>query len=507
MKKIKLLILVLIMSFPIMVDAHELVCDTTVSKNHGESFNCYIKLNELPMFDEISGTITSSNDVECKVFRYDSGLQNESQDESKFKLSGAPTKNQIIDFTCEVVGKPTEETTAQVMISDYKYHIFEDDKDAESLILRSSYIKLNKYEEELVIETEDDKPRDTSNNDSLLKTIQDDNLELSFSKFITKYEIEVLFEVEQLDLKVLPVNKNAIVKIEGNQKLEIGKNTIDIYVTSPDNKTTTCYSLYITRLARGEEIYYPKKDATLSNMTVTGYSIKFNKDIYEYHIHLDRNTSKVEVNPTTTYEDAIVDISKTNNLVNNDIITVTVTSADGTNIQKYKIRVTKDAPKKDYSLYITLGIIIIVFLVVAYLFLRTSKKEKNDPLLRLKTDKRKVNKGAKFDDSGVPILGEEEIKENLSNEQPQNIINEQSGVAEIITTNNVIDNNLNKVTPMQTNIDLNVQASAQPIPVTEEVKVENTVTSSLNSNTPVLDLNNTTVEQSLVNEDVETLDI
>ena len=326
-------------------------------------------------------------------------------------------------------------------------------------------------------------------------------------EFITKYEIEVLFEVEQLDLKVLPVNKNAIVKIEGNQKLEIGKITIDIYVTSPDNKTTTCYSLYITRLARGEEIYYPKKDATLSNMTVTGYSIKFNKDIYEYHIHLDRNTSKVEVNPTTTYEYAIVDISKTNNLVNNDIITVTVTSADGTNIQKYKIRVTKDAPKKDYSLYITLGIIIIVFLVVAYLFLRTSKKEKNDPLLRLKTDKRKVNKGAKFDDSGVPILGEEEIKENISNEQPQNIINEQSGVAEIITTNNVIDNNLNKVTPMQTNIDLNVQASAQPIPVTEEVKVENTVTSSLNSNTPVLDLNNTTVEQSLVNEDVETLDI
>ena len=145
MKKIKLLILVLIMSFPIMVDAHELVCDTTVSKNHGESFNCYIKLNELPMFDEISGTITSSNDVECKVFRYDSGLQNVSQEDSKFKLSGTPTKNQIIDFTCEVVGKPTEETTAQVMISDYKYHIFEDDKDAESLILRSSYIKLNKY--------------------------------------------------------------------------------------------------------------------------------------------------------------------------------------------------------------------------------------------------------------------------------------------------------------------------------------------------------------------------
>ena len=509
MKKIRLFILVLFMSFPALVNAHELVCDTSVAKNYGESFNCYIKVDSLPVFDEISGTITSTDNVKCELFKYDSGLTNEIVDASNtlFKFKGTPTKNQIIDITCEVIGKPAEATTAQVTIPDYKYHIFEDDQDAESLILRSSYININKYEEELVIETEDDKPRDTSNNDSLLKSIQDDNLDLSFSKFITKYELSVLYEVEQLDLKILPANKNAIIKIEGSQKLEIGENIIDIYVTSPDNKTTTCYTLYITRLARGEEIYYPKKDATLSNLTVTGYSIKFEKDIFEYHIHLDRNTSKVEVNPTTTYEDAIVDISKTENLENGDLITITVTSADGTNIQKYTIRVTKDAPKKDYSLYIILGIICIIFVIVVYLFMRTSKKEKNDPLLRLKTDKRKVNKGAKFDASGVPILDGEATPQGEKVETEQNIINEQSNVAEIIQTPNIVDDNLNKVTPMQTNINLNVSKSAQPIPVTEEVKVENTVSSSLNSNTPVLDLNNTNVENSITSNDIDTLDI
>lgn len=505
MKRIKSIILVVFMLFPFSVDAHELVCDTTMAKNNGESFTCYVKVNENHMFDEISGTITSTDNISCKIFKYDSNLTNSESSDNKFKFNGSPSKNEFLDITCDVIGKPIEEEKAQVYISDYRYHIYESDVDAESLILRSEYININKYTEDLIVEDEDDKPRDTSNNDSLLKSIQDNNLDLSFSKFITVYELEVLYELEQLNLKILPANKAAIIKIEGSQKLEIGENIIDIYVTSPDNKSTTCYTLKVNRLARGEAIYYPKKDATLSNMTVTGYSIKFEKEKFEYHIHLDSDTSKVEVNPTTTYKDAVVQISNTNNLQNGDIITVTVTSADGTNVEKYLIRVTKDAPKKDYTLYIVLGIIIIIGGLVLYLFLRTSKKEKNDPLLRLKTDKRKVNKGDKFDTSGVPIIDEEVVNEK--EEPQQNIISENSSVANIIEATNVVDNNLNKVTPMQSNIELNVQTAAQPIPVSETVEINNTTSSSLNNNVPLINLTNTNIESTIVNDDVDTLDL
>ena len=71
MKKIRLIILVLFMLFPLHIDAHELVCDTAMSKNYGESFNCYVKLNALTIYDEISGTITSTDNVKCSIFRFD----------------------------------------------------------------------------------------------------------------------------------------------------------------------------------------------------------------------------------------------------------------------------------------------------------------------------------------------------------------------------------------------------------------------------------------------------
>ena len=225
-------------------------------------------------------------------------------------------------------------------------------------------------------------PRNTSNPDSLLKVLYEDNLNFVFSRFVTIYNQEVLYDVEKLNLNVTANNPSATIRIVGNgidnnTNLNVGKNQINIFVTSPDGSTTTCYTLNVTRLARGESIYYPEKDATLYSLIVPGYAISFNKDTYEYHIHLTSDVSKLNVNAVPTYDEANVEISSTTNLRNNSIIKVTVTSKDKSTTQDYLIKISKDAPKVNYVPYIIMGVVGILFVTMVIIFIKTSKAKKS----------------------------------------------------------------------------------------------------------------------------------
>lgn len=462
-KKYRFILMLILVIFPINTYAYELNCDNS-SYTYGQSFACQIS-GDIKNYDRLSGTITYDDNIECSITSVAPGLVNgEGTNTSYFNLTGTPSTNELLTLKCDVIEKVPSITNTRVYVNDFKYHELNSGVDEIDEKLSSDYIKLDVYTEQTPVDT---KPRNVSNPDTRLKTLSSEGLNLTFSQFITEYNVEVLYEVEELNLLYTTNNQTSTVEIKGNTKLEVGNNVIDIYVTSISGEQT-CYTLNVTRLARGEEIYYPESDSTLASMTIPGFAIGFDKNVFEYKIHLTRDVNSININTEATHPGATISVSPTDNLINGSVVTVTVTSEDESSTTVYKINITKDAPKKDYSSLIIFIVLILALIGVIALFIITSQKKKNsDPLLSLKKSKRKINKGKSFDASIVPDAS---VQENPLNP------NETVTITEGANT-----------------LDLNTAATVVPTPT------DTTQVASFNQVTPVVNQNVITDPNNQVN--------
>ena len=382
MKNIKYLFL-LILLIPINAYAktreYQLTCGSGPYA-YEETFECYLKGDANVNYDAFSGEIEidSTAPASCEIEYANNGLV--SQEVTKgFKLTGTVSSDEYLKLNCKIDSKPASSGQFQIRIPNLKYHEYDDNSDASNQYIRSNLVQYKGYvSQQQTVET---KPRSTDNPNSRLKSLSDENLEFTFSAFKTEYSLSVAFEVDKLNLVVIPNNEAATYEIVGSQNLEIGENTIDIYVTAPDGVSKTCYTLNINRLKRGEEIYYIEKDATLSSLSIEGYSINFESIIDTYNIHLKYDVDSVKVNAVATNPDAQVDISSTDNLNNGDKINITVTSQDGSVTKVYSINVKKDPKPKDYRSTIYVVSFVTAIAIVIIIILRTNLKNKGNPLL------------------------------------------------------------------------------------------------------------------------------
>ena len=447
MKHIKYLLLILFM-LPINIYAYELKCPEGPF-TYGNTFVCEIKGDNSGEFDELSGSISygSNNILSCRVSAYGDGLQiNRQTPKESFSFIGKSASDTLVSFVCEVTEKNESSITQKVIIEDLKTHILDSNKDAEIEVLRSNDIVIKAYEE-VPQEEVDDRPRKTDNPDSRLKLISDEQLDFVFSQFKTVYDLSVLFEVEDLNLHIVTNNEAATYEIRGDQHLSIGMNVIDIFVTGPDG-SQTCYTLNINRLKRGEDIYYPEKDASLKSLSVDEANINFESIVYDYKIHLSYDVNYITVRAATTVEDAKYTVSSTDDIKNGDTVSVTVTSADGSNSMTYMIHITKDPAPKDYKPIIFISLIILGIGIVIFIIIKTNQKNKTDPLLRLKGDRSKVNYGKKLDMNDIPDAGA-----GVDTSGNINTI-DLTTTAKPIETEEVLDLNMNQTTSVVTTLDL-----------------------------------------------------
>lgn len=394
MKYIKYLLLTILL-IPLSVFAYEIKCDSTSTPyKHEDTFSCILTGNPNVAYDELSGGLEkdATSNLECTIEKVDNGLElNESGTNSATEFSYKGTLNQevIAKYNCKVAVKPTTSKQEQLIIPNLKENISDDNKDATTQVIRSNAVNIQEYIETPTGET---KPRDTSNPDTRAKSvvINGDESIFTFSSFKAIYDIEVRYEVSEISLFIVPNNENATYEVQGNSQLEIGMNVIDIYIISPDQQSKTCYTLNIKRLKRGEEIYYPDKNSDLADLKIEGYPINFESVILEYKIHLTHDVSDVKITATPKESGSKVEISNTSNLYNGAKIDVIVTSADGSSSTTYTIKVTKDAPPKDYRNVIYFGAIIIAIIIVIIIIIITNTRNKNNPLIRSKKKEEKT---------------------------------------------------------------------------------------------------------------------
>ncbi len=195
-----------------------------------------------------------------------------------------------------------------------------------------------------------------------LKSLSLNSGNLTFDPDITEYRMYVPRSLEKLEVEAVAEDSNAEVKIENPESLQIGDNKVTITVTGTDG-TSTIYTLNIIR----KETDQVSTNNYLKELIITGYDIKFDKDVLEYAIALG-NRTYLNVNAYAEDSNAEVTIDNTKYLTKDSVVHVMVRAEDGS-ARIYSIALNKSRITVWQIILIIIGSIILL-LVIAYFVLK-----------------------------------------------------------------------------------------------------------------------------------------
>ena len=382
------IIVLLMIIFPMNVFAFDFTCDSGTYSN-GDKFNCLISgLESNKTYEVVSGDITVPDVLSCSINKQNAGLKGTSSGRS-FNFSGTVQDSTVLNVECSVNREISEAMTVQLTIDNFTTKV---DGTESKEKLRSSLIKVGKKE---VSTTTTTKKRDIENGNSLLKSVTSD-AEFTFSKYITEYNIQVLYSVKEVNFtyeknlsssKVTLASSNKVTMSNNTVNLQledVGKYSFDLIVKSDDGGETV-YTFNVERLEKGEGLYDKTKDATLSNLSLSNYSINFDPKVVNYSIKVDSSVDSITVNATPTVDGASVVVKNNTNIKNGTQIIVSVTALDKNTKIDYVITVKKSL---DYGLAINSGIIgggaLLILIMIFSLIKVLNKKNKDDPIYKYK---------------------------------------------------------------------------------------------------------------------------
>ena len=100
--------------------------------------------------------------------------------------------------------------------------------------------------------------------DATLKSLVIKEQKIDFDSSEKKYYITVNNDVTKLTITATPNNEKAKVDIQGNKKINVGKNTIAVTVTSEDTTKKEVYQIIVTRKDKEKEVIHTCPDVTSS---------------------------------------------------------------------------------------------------------------------------------------------------------------------------------------------------------------------------------------------------
>ncbi len=305
-----------------------------------------------------------------------------------------------------------------------------------------------------------EKPEESNNKDLKSLSVGND-LELTpaFSVDVTEYTLTVGDDITSLDIEAVADDENAEVEITGNDNLLMGENTVEIKVTAEDGTVRT----YTINVTKGDAAAIAETTIALEALSIDGYTLspEFSKNIYEYTLDVpDTSVTSLNVNAISDTEDAAIEIIGNNNLtVGENVITILVKSADGSEVTTYQVIANIHEPEKaqliagiddeDLFLYGGVGlaalVVIIIIIVVAIVKGRKNadddyetyyggftslkndddNKEKNKKAKKDKADKEDNDKDNKESDEVVENVPVGVVAENKESDKKISIADEK----------------------------------------------------------------------------------
>lgn len=160
-----------------------------------------------------------------------------------------------------------------------------------------------------------------------------------FNSETTHYTSTVSFDVDSLNISAIPSDNKATTAISGNMDLVTGENIVSVVVTA-ENGSKKTYTIVVTKEKNPDDL-----DAHLKNITINNAVLRdvFDSEKYEYiceDIYAD--IEKLDILAETKIEGATTEILGNENLeIGTNVITIKVTSKDGSASKEYKILVYK----------------------------------------------------------------------------------------------------------------------------------------------------------------------
>ena len=95
-----------------------------------------------------------------------------------------------------------------------------------------------------------------------LKSLKVDKFKIDFNADTKKYTLSVPYKTKKLNILAEAENPNATINMEGNTTLKVGRNVINIVVTSEDTENKDTYVLSVTREKEEQKVVQTCPDET-----------------------------------------------------------------------------------------------------------------------------------------------------------------------------------------------------------------------------------------------------
>ena len=173
-------------------------------------------------------------------------------------------------------------------------------------------------------------------------TLSEGILTPDFNSDINYYAATVANSINSVEINAVKESVDAKVVGLGTHELELGKNLIQLDVTSKDDVINT-YTVVIYRTENS--------DATLSNLTIRNHEFNpiFDKNVTSYNLSIDSTINELDIIATPTDPNSNVQITGNNNLITGEnTVTINVTAPDGITTKSYVLNVTKQISQNNY---------------------------------------------------------------------------------------------------------------------------------------------------------------
>ena len=206
---------------------------------------------------------------------------------------------------------------------------------------------------------------ENGNSKALLKELSLSDGTITFDSNVFDYNVVVEYGTSNIAVVAESMDPADNVVINGGEELEVGGlNEISVTVTSPTGEASNTYTIYVERR---EENITISSDSLLSDLSINGYKIKFDAKQTEYDVTIKEGVKELDITAIPNSDRAYVTIEGNENLVNGDEIKIRVTAEDNS-YTDYFIKVS--AKRKGGNVFLTIFVIIIIIVVLAYLVLR-----------------------------------------------------------------------------------------------------------------------------------------
>lgn len=160
----------------------------------------------------------------------------------------------------KISATPTD-SSAKVQISDNYKSLKKGDNNIDIVVTSEDGVKKMTYTVVVNLEltpTEEELKKA----DATLKSLTVKEQKIDFDSTEKKYYITVNNDVTKLTITATPKNEKAKVEVAGNKKLNVGKNTVTVTVTSEDATKKEVYQIIVTRKEAKKEVVHTCPDVT-----------------------------------------------------------------------------------------------------------------------------------------------------------------------------------------------------------------------------------------------------